>query len=418
MKCEIHYGSKLIEIECPDERTALIEPNKVSPVEDEREEIINALNNPIGTKKLEAILKGKNNAMVICDDITRPTPTEVILPILLDRINEAGINDEKITVMIALGTHRLMNEDEIARKVGDETLSRVKVVQNEWMKKENLIFMGKTELGIPIYINKLVVKADAKIGVGVITPHLRAGFTGGGKIIQPGVCGSETTGYTHLIASKFGMENMIGNPENPVRKEIEAIAEKVGLDFIVNVILNVEKKLVKAVAGHFIKAHRVGVKYSMKVCGVKLPFEPDVVIADSHPSDIELWQAIKGLVPAVLSVKEGGSIAFITPCYEGVSKTHPDVAKFGYRTYDEIKELVDKGVIKDLVAAAHLSVLPISKIRKCWMYTEGIPKEVVEHLGFNYAESPQEAVDKAIESQPPDAKILVIRSSPYVLPIK
>jgi nickel-dependent lactate racemase len=418
MKYRIPYGDDFIEVEVPEERVvAVIEPKKVDGVGDEDAEIERALENPIGSKRLEELASGRKDVMLIVDDITRPTPVYKVMPQVLDRLNKVGIKDENITVMVALGTHRPMTREEMEKKIGKEVVDRIKVMQHEWWRDEILIDLGKTSSGIPIRVNKYVVEADLKIGIGYVAPHCRKGFTGGGTIIQPGVCGPETSGYTHWIASKHGLERMLGKIDNPMRKEIDEIAEKVGLAFVINTVLNVRNEIVKVVAGDFVRAHREGVREALKVCAVEIPERADVMIADSHPADMDMWQAVKGLRTALLATKSGGSMAFITPCQEGVSESHPEVVEYGYRPFEEVRRLWTEGKIKDLLAAADISLTPIYKLKGCWLFSEGISREDAVKLGFNHAETPQEAVDKAIGSQPPDAKIAIMRYSAEILPL-
>jgi len=151
-----------------------------------------------------------------------------------------------------------MTDDEILRCFGEEVVRRVKVVNHEWMDKDKLVYVGTTKSGTPVYVNKLVYEADFVIGVGSIIPHLFAGYGGGAKIIQPGVCSEETTAYTHLLAALEDPLKLLGDPENVVRKEMEEVADVVGLDFIVNVVFNGRGEVVKVVAGDMRKAFREG----------------------------------------------------------------------------------------------------------------------------------------------------------------
>jgi nickel-dependent lactate racemase len=418
MEYRIPYGDDFVTVEVPEERViSVIEPKKVDGVKDEDSEVERALENPIGSKRLEELARGRKDVMLLVDDATRPTPAYKIIPKVLDRLNKAGIKDENVTVMVALGTHRPMTREKIERKMGRKVVKRIKIMQHEWWRDEVLVDLGKTSSGIPIRVNRYVMEADLKVGIGNVAPHCRKGFSGGASIIQPGVCGPETSGYTHWIASKQGLERMLGKVDNPMRREIDEIAEKVGLDFIVNTVLNVRNEIVKVVTGDFREAYRECVNEALRVCTVEIPERADVMIADSHPADLDMWQADKGLRTALLATKNGGSMAFITPCWEGVSKTHPEVVKYGYKPFEEVRQLWKEGKIKDLLAASDISLTPIYKLKGCWLFSEGISKGDAAKLGFHHAETPQEAVDKAIGSQPPDAKIAIMRYSAEILPL-
>ncbi|HIE14449.1 TPA: nickel-dependent lactate racemase, partial [Candidatus Bathyarchaeota archaeon] len=362
--------------------------------------------------------KGKKT-VILCDDYTRPTPAHRVMPLLLDMLNEAGITDSNIRIVMALGTHRPMTEEEIIKKVGAEVYERVEVLNHDWRDEKSLVSLGKTINGTPITVNKHVVEADLKIGVGYIVPHRVSGYSGGAKIVQPGVCGGDTTGYTHWLSARFKGEEILGVAENPVRHEIEEVARRVGLDFIVNTVLNAKGEIVNVVAGDFIKAHRKGVEEAKRIYGVEIPSKAEVVVCDSHPCDADMWQAAKGIYSADLVVKRGGSIAFITPCWEGVSPEHPDVLKFGYISYSEVERLVEEGKIKDLSAAAHIVHVGRVSAEKAEviLYSEGISEEETERLNFKYAETPQKAVDEALKRQGPNSKIVVMKNAAELLPL-
>ncbi len=184
----------------------------------------------------------------------------------MDELNKAGIPDKDITVLIALGTHRYMSQEEIRDCFGKEVTRRVKILNHERKDKANLINVGSTPSGISIGVNKITYKADYLIGVGSIVPHSLAGYGGGAKIVQPGICSWETTGKTHLLPMKKDeFFALVGNPENKVRLEMEEVARIVGLNFIVNVVLNSEGEIVKVVSGDPVKAHREGIKVAKEI---------------------------------------------------------------------------------------------------------------------------------------------------------
>ncbi|KYH40588.1 MAG: hypothetical protein AYL31_006280 [Candidatus Bathyarchaeota archaeon B26-1] len=418
---KIPYGSDFVEVELPEERIiAIVGPKEVEGNPHPEDEIESALDNPVGHPGLRALAKKGRKTVILCDDFTRPTPAYKIIPILLDRLNSVGIRDEDVKIVMALGTHRPMRRDEIVEKIGEEAFERVnEVINHDWKDRDSLMNLGRTPNGTPITVNRHVVEADIKIGVGYIVPHRVAGYTGGAKIVQPGVCGGDTTGYTHWLSAKFTGEEILGVAENPVRHEMEEVARRVGLDFIVNTVLNAKGEIVKVFAGDFVKAHREGVKEARRIYGVEVPSKADVVVCDSHPCDVDMWQAAKGIYATELVVKEGGSIAFITPCWEGVSPEHPDVLKFGYMSYENVKKLVESGRLKDLSAAAHIAHVGRVSAEKARviLYSEGISREDTLKLNFEYAESPQEAVDKALAKQGPNSKILVLKNTAELLPL-
>jgi nickel-dependent lactate racemase len=207
-----------------------------APPGPERKLIREALENPIGSPRLEEIVKPSDTVTVIVDDITRPTPASPIVSEVLDRLQAVGVPMRNVTIVIALGTHRAMRDEEIARRLDTSIRSRVRVVNHDFRDPTKLLQVGTSADGIPVWINRSVVEADVRIGVGSIVPHCVAGWSGGGKIIYPGVAGEQTVDGFH---GEFGtnLDNRIGNIDAPVRKEIERLVRYVGLEFIVNVIL-------------------------------------------------------------------------------------------------------------------------------------------------------------------------------------
>jgi nickel-dependent lactate racemase len=339
---------------------------------------------------------------------------------VLDKLNEAGIGDRDIKVFIALGTHRPMSDSEVTEKVGEEVLRRVSVTNHYWKQKDMLMSMGKTPSGVPLSVNKTFLEADTRIGIGHVVPHCQAGWTGGAKIVQPGICGAETTDYTHWLSARFDVRELIGVPDNPVRLEIENVVRSIGLDFILNFVLNKKREIVKAVAGDFVKAHRRGVEQAKKLYLTNIPAKADIVVSDSHPFcyGIDMWQACKAIIASYLAVKEGGTIILLAPLPEGVSSEHPELTQFGHRPYEDVKKLVETGEMKDLNAAsssAQVGQILADKVRIV-LFSESLSKQETEGLGFEYTGNPQKAVDDALERYGMSSKIVFLRNGCEVLP--
>jgi lactate racemase len=280
------------------------EPQSIEPVSDVVAELNRAMDHPIGGPRLEQLARGAQRVVIVADDNTRPTPTDQIVPLLLDRLKAAGVPDCAIQVIIALGTHRQMTEAEIAVKFGQAVTDRVSVINHNLGSADMLVDLGVTPGGVSVQVNRLVMEADLVLGVGSIVPHHIPGFSGGAKIIQPGVCGAQTTGEVHLLSVRHPY-SLLGKVENQVRHEMEAIADRAGLKAILNTVLDGNQQIVGAVYGDPRLAFREGVQLSRRVYGVSVPQEADIVIAGSHPCDIEFWQAHKTLYAAELCVRQG-----------------------------------------------------------------------------------------------------------------
>jgi nickel-dependent lactate racemase len=407
-------------IEIPDQNLlGIFAPSTVEIEKSEEEIIEEALLQPIGSSPLREILEWCQDVLILVDDYTRPTPTQKILPRLIKELERGGIKREGIRFLIASGTHRPMTEEEILKKFGKEIPKQYLILNHHWWDSSQMVYLGETPSGIPIHINRLVEEVDLIIGVGQIVPHRVSGFSGGGNIIQPGICGEETTGKTHWLSAQFDGWEVLGRITNPVKKEIERVAEKAGLEWIINTIQDGTGRLVGVVAGDPVHAYREGAAKSREVYQSLLPEEADIVIADSHPYDSELWLAAKGIYAAELAVKKRGVVILITSCPEGISVSHPEILEWGYQTFEEVEQKVRQGKIKKLTAAAHLVHVGrvIKEKAKGILVSPGISKEETEKLGFTYARDPQEALEIAFSLTGKGAKVAVLQRGGEILPL-
>jgi nickel-dependent lactate racemase len=397
----------------------IFSPSTVSIEKSEEEIIEGALSHPVGSPPLSEILKGHKNVLIVTDDYTRTTPVQIILPQLIKELKKGGIRSGGIKILIALGTHRPMTEEEMVWKFGPELPKQHSIVNHQWSDRSQLINLGETEKGTPILVNRMVTEVDLIIGIGQIVPHRVTGFSGGGNIIQPGICGEETTGRTHWLGAQFTGREILGKIENPVKDEIERVAEKVGLRWIINTIQDGSGRLVEVVTGDPFQAYRKGAKKSLEIYQSLLPQEADIVVVDSHPYDSELWLASKGIYAAELAVKQGGVVILVSPCPEGISPSHPEVLEFGYQTFETVDQWVRQGRIQKLTAAAHLVHVGrvIKERAKGIFVSQGISKEEKERLGFIHAKNPQEALDIAFSLLGHDARIAVLQRGGEILPI-
>lgn len=389
-------------------------------IEKSEEELIEeAFSHPIGSSSLSKLLQGCKKVLILVDDYTRTTPVQKILPRLISEIEDFGIRSADIKILVALGTHRPMTKEEMERKLGKGIVERYSVLNHNWWDSSQLSYLGETAGGTPIFVNRMVKEVDLIIGIGQIVPHRVTGFSGGSNIIQPGISGEETTGKTHWLSAQFKGSEILGKIENPVKEEIERVAQKAGLKWIISAIQDGTGRLIKAVAGDPLQAYRKGGLHSLEVYQTKLPREADIVIADSYPYDSDLWLAAKGIYASELAVKKGGVVVLITPCPEGISPSHPEVLELGYQTFDEVNQKVYKGMIPKLTVAAHLvHVGRVMKERATGILVcPGISKVETEKLGFIYAREPKEALQMAFSLMGRDAKVAVLQRGGEILPI-
>ena len=398
---------------------ACLEPRTLEPSRPVAELVEHALDHPIGSPPVEAYVSHRTRVVMLVDDITRQTPAGALLPAVFRRLAGRGSGPEHIKILIAAGTHARMSPQEVEKKLGVEVPRQYQVFIHHWQEEENLMDLGTTRDGTPIRVNRLLGEADLVIGVGQIVPHRVMGYTGGATIVQPGVSGPAITGYTHWMSALYPGAEILGMAGNPVRLEVEEIARKAGLRFIVNVVMDGQQRVIHVVAGDPVAAHRKGAEYSRAIYGVSQPRLADIVVAESYPADYDLWQAAKGIYSAELAVRGGGVVILVTPCPHGVSEEHPEVERLGYRGYAEVKASVERKQITDLVAAAHLVHVGrvIRDRARGIMVSPGIPSETQTHLGFQPARTTEEALTSAFETAGPSAKVVVLRHGGDVLPL-
>jgi nickel-dependent lactate racemase len=421
MKVELICGSREIDVDIPD-RSVLWElwPNDLPAVDDEEKAIRDAITNPIGSERLGRLVKPGMKAVIIADDMTRPTPKKRILPILLDELNKAGVPDNDITILIALGTHRYMTEDEILKAFGKDMISRVRILNHEWMDPANLVSLGKTENGTPITVNKVAYDADFLIGLGSIVPHCWAGFSGGAKIIQPGISGPDTTAATHhlIFDDDSRVLDFAGMARNKVMNEMRAVARQAGLDFIVNVVVNSRKEVVKVVAGDLEKAHDAGIEASRMNFVREITEKADIVIEEAYPADFDMWQATKPLSYSKRAVKDGGTVIFLTAAPDGICANHPFLAEHGRCSYSELKDMMVCDEVDDRVAGSLLMLIKkgVEGVNVIAV-SDGLTREMKGLMAMEHADSMEEALRMAFARHGKDATVGVVHHGGDVLPV-
>ncbi|MBU2702580.1 nickel-dependent lactate racemase [Sporomusaceae bacterium BoRhaA] len=418
VKIVLPYGSDNMEVSVPEKNLiGIYSPQDIASVPDVKQEIMRALRHPIGTPSLAELVHGKEKIVILADDNTRLTPTKQIIPLLLDEMNAAGVKDEQITIIIALGTHRFMTQEEIVEKFGKAVAERVTIKNHDFKNPNALIDLGKTANGTSVWVNREAYEADFKIGIGSIVPHHIPGFSGGAKIVQPGISGENTTAETHLLSVR-SPRSCLGMEDSPVRRELNLMAEKIGMNTILNTILNRHGEVVGAFFGDMEAAFKEGVALSQKIYAVEIPEEADIVISGSHPCDIEFWQAHKTLYPSDLAVKAGGTIIIVTPCYEGVAVTHSEIVDITGYSSAELKKLVDNKKLPDEVAAAlAIAWAQVKERETVYIVSQGIAPDDAKKLGFVPFSSVNEALQSAFAEQGAHAKVTVLTHAPDMLPI-
>jgi nickel-dependent lactate racemase len=379
----------------------MLEPLQVKPADDPLKEIEKAIDNPIGCPSLTDIIGHDRRINIICDDLTRPTPIHLILPVLIEKLKKTGVSDKNIKIVIALGSHRYMTQEEMKIRVGEDIFKKYPVVNSEFNKKEDLTYLGTTKDKVELHVTKEAMDCDIRIGIGNIVPHPVMGWSGGGKILFPGVTGEKTVAQFHMQGG-LSNENLYGRENCHIRLNMESWVDTIGLHFIINTILTPNMDIYKVVAGHYVEAQREGVKHAKIALGCKIKERSDIVIVSSYPADLDLWQSGKGMFSVEHAIKDSTStIILVSPNYEGVGP-HLEYPKFfGMDNAEEILLRLFNGenIEGDPLA---LSVgTSMSKLRRrvnLVMVTDGVTEEEtnickIKHYPLSKL---QRAVDDAI----------------------
>jgi len=320
MNVTLQYGRSGLTVELPSS-VDIVSPPVIPGLPNEHAALLDALRNPIGTIPLREKVKPTDKVVIVHSDITRATPNDRILPILIAELEAAGIQPANITLLNALGTHRPQTDAELRRMLGDQIVDRYCCLQHNAFDDANLVPLGTTSFGNPVRINRHIMEADIKILTGFIEPHFFAGFSGGPKGVLPSVAGAES------VLSNHGRD-MIANPKstwgitegNPIWEEMREVALKTNPDFLLNVTLNVHRQITGIFAGDLLAAHAAGCAFvkARAMVAVDQPYDVAITTNSGYPLDQNLYQTVKGMSAASQIVREGGTIIMAAACEDGL----------------------------------------------------------------------------------------------------
>lgn len=412
MEYAFGFGKGKMNFEIEDKNIlAVLAPNEVKIELTGVEEVKRAMENPIAAERLKDIVKHGEKIVIVTSDITRPMPSKLVLPVVIEELNSAGVKDEDITIVFALGSHRAHTEDEKKYLVGEEVYNRIKCIDSN---STGFIHLGVTANGTPVDINEVVAKADRRICLGNIEYHYFAGYSGGAKAIMPGVSTRAAIQANH--SKMVEQEARTGNIKtNPVRLDIEAVEKFVPIDFIVNVVLDSNKQIIKAVAGHYIEAHREGCKFLDDFYKIQIEEKADIVITTpgGYPKDLNLYQAQKALDNSKHAVRDGGIIILVASCKEGLGeKTFENWMLNAEKSEDMIEEIKKNFQLGGHKAAAIAMILQKSKI---YLVSELEP-EFVRSIFMEPFNDAQSAIDAAFRENGKDPKVILMPFGGSTLP--
>lgn len=386
----------------------------------EAELVREALANPIGTPRLCELAKGKNRIVLVTSDHTRAVPSKLTLPLLLEEIRR-GNPEADITILIATGLHRATTEEEQRRMFGDAIVDNEKIVVNQAFVDEDFEKVCDLPSGAELWVNKVALHCDLLVTEGFIEPHFFAGFSGGRKSILPGICNAVTVNENHsykAISSPYSTTGVLEH--NPIHEDMVCAARAVNVQFIMNVALNAEKKVIAAFAGDLEQAHEKGVTFvrSLAQCP---SVEGDIVITSNggYPLDQNLYQSPKAVATAEACCREGGVIIMCASCCDGMGGTHFEklIVK---GTVDEIDAYLSKIPPKETIPEQWCAQIfaRILKKHKVILVTTYLDHELVRKANMIPASTPDEALEMAYEIMGRDAEVVVIPDGVAVLAVK
>ncbi|HWK26386.1 MAG TPA: nickel-dependent lactate racemase [Solirubrobacter sp.] len=317
MKVQLAYGVGGLEVELPDKRTTVVEPSYHAGASDQRAVLHAALRAPVAGPPLRELARpGMKVAISMCDG-TRAQPRDLMIPAVLD---ELGVPDDDIVILVATGTHRGNTDAELRAMLGDDVVSRVRVVNHDARDKGTLEYLGVHGNGVPVWVNREWVQADLRITTGFVEPHFFAGFSGGPKLVTPGLAGLETVLVLH-DATRIGDPRATWGvlEDNPVHADIRAACAAAPPHFSFDVLLNREQRVISAFAGSLAEMHAAACSAARAFAMQAVPAAFDVVVTSNsgYPLDQNLYQAVKGMSAAAKIVRPGGLIVCAAECRDG-----------------------------------------------------------------------------------------------------
>jgi len=421
MRIQLDYGRTGLEVDLPDDRVVgPLAIRSTAPLDNPDAAIADALANPIGSRPLAELARGRKDACILICDITRPVPNRQILTPMLRILEEQGIARKDILILIATGLHRPNEGAELVELVGPEIAANYRVENHHGKIREEHDYLGDTPNGVPIWIDRRYVRADLKITTGLIEPHLMAGYSGGRKVICPGIAGLDTVKVWHGPRFLEHPNADCGIVEgNPVHEENTRIAQMAGCDFIVNVCIDGKRQILWVGAGDMIQAWQQGVKFVENVVKVPLKEAVDVVVTTSagYPLDTTWYQAVKGLTGALPIVKKGGTIIIAASLTEGVGSPEFQQVMAENRDLEEFKKRI---MGRDYFVMDQWQLEELAKVvAKCKIkvVTRGLDAETLRGCHAEAVNSVEEAVRDSLAEYGPAARVAVIPKGPYVLPV-
>jgi nickel-dependent lactate racemase len=421
MRIHLAYGKTGLGITVPDKASVtVVEPAFVPAAPNQAAVVADSLARPIGSPPLRERVTPTDTVAVVFSDITRPTPNALIVPAVLEELGAAGVPRDRITLFNSTGTHRLNTREELVGMLGEDVVSRYRIVQNDARASGEHVAVGTTKSGNEILIQKDFAACSFKILTGFIEPHFFAGFSGGGKAIMPGMAHLDTVMRNHNARNiDDGKATWAVLDGNPLRGEVEEAVAFVRPDFLVNVALNRDKRVTRVFSGDVVAAYRAGTEFVRKTAMVEVASPFDIVITSNsgYPLDLNLYQAVKGMSAAARITRPGGSIIAAAECWDGI----PDHGSFGQllREAKDVDDLLARirapGFRMDDQWEAQILALIVKKA-DVYVHADGLTPEQIFLAKLRPCPSIDEQVDSLLKRYGRHARVCVLPEGPQTVP--
>jgi nickel-dependent lactate racemase len=412
---ELPYGRGTLSVRVPEENLqGLLQPASGVEAADEMTLLQEALARPIGTPRLRDLARSGQKVAIVTSDLTRPCPSERLLPSLLEELTAAGVREADEIVVVALGLHRSMSEAEMEAAVGAGVYRRVRVVNHD---PADTVRLGVTSAGTPVEIYRPVVEADLRVCVGNVELHYFAGYSGGAKAILPGCASRATLNANHaMMVRPEAAAGRLPEGGNPLRADIEEGAALLGVDFILNVVVDGRHRIVGAVAGDVTAAHRRACEQVAQRGIIEIEGRADLVLASAggHPKDVNFYQAQKALDNAACAVRQGGILVLAAECPEGLGNRTFEEWMTGATCPDELLERIRQ----EFVIGGHKAAAVAAVLKRAQIYlVSALPEELVRRCGMVPFGDLDSALKAAAGELGPDAKVLAMPQGGSILPV-
>ena len=416
MKIALLFGKKTVDLELP-ERVKVLDMHHAEPLSDPSRAVFEALSDPIESRPLHELAQGKKNACVVISDITRPVPNKIILPPLLKTLEESGVPQENITILIATGMHRPNLGEELESMVGRDIMDNYLIVNHYCRKSEEYRKIDEIE-GAPIEINKHYLDAELKVLTGLIEPHFYAGYSGGRKSILPGISSYETMKFMHSykMIEHPNVTNCLleGNPFHAYGLQVTELA---GADFILNVVINRKREIAGVFAGHYNHAHVAGCHLVYEHSAVELEQKADMVITSGggYPLDATFYQMSKALICSKDILKQGGTIVLTCECSEGMGnpefcgmmRSGASLQEFVEIYSDPKNFVIDQWCVQNIYQA-------LDHAGKVYVHAPGLSHDDLKIMGAIKVDDVQETVNALLAGH---ETVVAVPDGPYVVGI-